>query len=140
MSTPFSVTADGALSMDEGGNIWRTIEPVTPPFPTAVRVGYRDYVIEKWESRAANERSSWGEHSGQLGVIRIDEVLIERDPVKAANSLLHELVHACWTNADLADEDKEERVVTGLANQLTQVWRDNPHVIAWINAQLEAKR
>ena len=49
-------------------------------------------------------------------------------------------MHACWYDGGLEDEDKQERTINVLANQLTQVWRDNPHVVAWIDAQLESKR
>lgn len=62
--------------------------------------------------------------------------MIIEDPVEAANTLLHEILHACWYTAQIQDEDKEERTITAFANQLTQVWRDNPAVIAWIGGAL----
>ena len=48
------------------------------------------------------------------------------------NTILHEVFHACWNRANLKDDDREERIVTGLANVFIQVLQDNPEWVKWI--------
>ncbi len=83
----------------------------------------------------ATSKDVFGECDHPMGTIRIRADI---DPIKMANTMLHEVLHACFYIADLQDEDKEERTVTTLANQLSQVWRDNPALIDWLNATLRS--
>ncbi len=83
---------------------------------------------------AASARDVFGECCTSTGIIRVRTDL---DPVKLANTLIHEVLHACFYIGDIEDDDKQERTVTILANQLTQVWRDNPELVAWINSRLK---
>lgn len=105
---------------------------IDPP-PASIRVGYRTYDIEVWSAMVASAGDRLGECDNLCGTIRIREDL---PMVKAGNTMLHEVMHACWYVASLEDDDKQERIVNTLANQLTQVWRDNPELVAWINARL----
>jgi hypothetical protein len=41
-------------------------------------------------------------------------------------------MHAAWDAAGIGKRTDEERVVTMLSNQMTQVIRDNPEVFDWI--------
>ncbi len=97
--------------------------------PPSIRVGYRTYAIEIMSAMHSTSRDVFGECDNCVGIIRIRADL---DRVKAVNTMLHEIMHACFYVAGLQDEDKQERTVTGLANQVTQVWRDNPALIDWI--------
>lgn len=81
----------------------------------------------------ATSKDVFGECDNALGAIRIRADL---EPVKAVNTMLHEILHAAWYVAAIDDDDKEERRVRVLANQLTQVWRDNPNLVGWINRAL----
>lgn len=51
--------------------------------------------------------------------------------------MLHEILHAIYWVYGVEDEDKEERLVGMMASALTQVWRDNPQVVTWLNEQLK---
>lgn len=106
-------------------------------FPTTARVGYRDYRIESWPTMAASGEGCLGQTCNVTGTIKVNQALIAEQPVKAANTLIHELLHACWFVGGLKDDDDQERNVTVLANQLTQLWRDNPPVIAYLAENLK---
>jgi hypothetical protein len=51
-----------------------------------------------------------------------------------ANTLLHEVFHACYSVAGLREEDDEERIVTCMANTYLQVMTDNPSLDKFIKA------
>lgn len=100
--------------------------------PTSCRISYRTYDLSWWpvnEARSANAR---GVHEDHTSAIRIAEDLT---PADAAETLIHEILHACWRNVSLSG-DVEENAVSVLADNLAQVWRDNPAVIKWVSAQL----
>ena len=60
---------------------------------------------------------------------------ITLDPSQAdsqvAETLLHELLHACADAAGL-DEDDEERTVNAIAPRLLSVLRDNPQLVRFL--------
>jgi hypothetical protein len=102
--------------------------------PKSVRVGYRDFIVENWESRFAVASGRVGECDKMGGVIRVDT---QYGPQRAALTLLHEVIHAIWDTAEMDELDlSEEVVVSVLAAQLTQIWRDNPDFVAFMSASL----
>ena len=103
--------------------------------PSSIRVGYLTYAIAEMVPMRATGEDAYGLCDNCQHIISIRSDL---EPVKAANTVLHEVLHACWYVADLHDEDKEERIVTTLANVLSGVWRDNPMLVSWINERLDA--
>lgn len=104
-----------------------------PPLPGSIRVGYRTYRVEEFEILDATSADKFGECDHIRGLIR---VRMDLGPVVIANTLLHEVLHACCEVGGLQDDDKEERVVEVLSNQLTQVWRDNFEWSSWMEAML----
>jgi hypothetical protein len=102
-----------------------------------VVIGYRPYRIEEWSAAAASGAGKFGEvcHTSFLIKIRSDV-----DAIEIANTLLHEILHCCWRNGVLDEKDDEERVVLVLANQLLQVWRDNPAVVAFMTGAMQPKK
>jgi hypothetical protein len=105
----------------------------TVPFPTTLRIGYRDFVIEQWDAKAASGAGKYGECDRNHAIIRVDT---SYGPVQSAETLLHEVMHGCFGVAGIADEDNEERTITHLSAQLTQVLRDNPHLLAYLGHAL----
>ncbi|MGI9486268.1 MAG: hypothetical protein ACR2RF_10405 [Geminicoccaceae bacterium] len=105
--------------------------------PKTVRIGYADYRVQPWPHHEAAAAGRYGECSSYELVIRIDDGLLDRSPLKAADTMLHEILHAIYWVYGVEDEDKEERLVGMMASALTQVWRDNPQVVAWLNEQLK---
>jgi hypothetical protein len=100
------------------------------PFPTSIKIGFTDYRIEDWGPAKAAAAHRYGECDHLARTIRVDRT---HGPRMAANTLFHEVLHACWTAALLKDEDEEERIVGSLANTISAAWRDSPDVFAWIS-------
>jgi cob(I)alamin adenosyltransferase len=105
----------------------------TVPFPTTLRIGYRDFAVEEWDTKQANAAGRYGECDKANAILRID---VTYGPEKAANTLLHEILHACYDISGLTDEDNEERTVTQLSSVMAQVIRDNPHLLAYLGHAL----
>lgn len=69
---------------------------------------------------------------GVLGHFSQSEMVIrvatDLPPEMIANTLLHEVFHACYAVAGLTEADDEERIVTCMANMYLQVTIDNPEL------------
>lgn len=102
--------------------------------PTSVKVGYRVYRIEVLHPVSAKARQLYGECSHMERVIRVDLAHGRRE---AANTLLHELLHAAFRGGNLEDKDDEERTVSTLADMLSAIWIDSPEVMAWISENVQ---
>ena len=96
--------------------------------PKSVRVGYATYKIEEWPTELATASERWGECDGMNGIIKLRMDLPAHE---LANTLLHEILHAVWS-VGACDDGDEEKCVTIIANQLTQIMQDNPKVWDWI--------
>lgn len=101
--------------------------------PKTIRIGYQDFAVEAWPHAIANASDRLGECDKLNNILRVSDSLNDRT---AANTLLHEVMHACWYVAGLDGGDGEERVVNCMANQMAQVWRDNPKLVTFISAKL----
>lgn len=104
---------------------------IIPTLPTTVKVGYRDVSIE-WATLEVLDDAN-GDYLDSKQRIRIGDFL---KPQKAAEVVIHELLHACWPNRWSLVGDVEETFVSGLAPMLAQVWRDNPDLVDWISYNL----
>ncbi len=101
--------------------------------PPLLYLGYRDIKLKRTGSLPPEEYGNWSPDKGQIAIAT------GKQPVEEANTVLHEVLHACLKlSADpiTESEEKEERLVTVLANQLTEVWRRNPDLIAYLDARL----
>jgi len=98
--------------------------------PSSVRVAGHDVAIkvqsEQW--RVATD------HHGEFSQVDVEILVAPTFPTasRAAEIVIHELIHAVWWGFNARSQDGEEQVVTTLAVGLQQVWRDNPDLIAWI--------
>jgi hypothetical protein len=101
--------------------------------PKSIRVGYSDFAVCEMSPLAATGKDVFGECDLTMAEIRIRADI---GPQKMANTLLHETLHAAYYIGDLGRDDKQERIVTVLANVMSQVWRDNPELVAFINERL----
>lgn len=57
-----------------------------------------------------------------------------------AYALLHEPMHAIWSNSKLPPRPTEERAITELSRGLIQVFRDNPGFLLHLDALLKEAR
>ena len=102
--------------------------------PQHLKVGSVIYRIVEMGYQQANAEGLDGCCEVGQKIIRIREDLNRDDK---ARILLHEVLHAAYNMGDLSDGCTEEKVVTVLANQLTQIWRDNPDFVRFMNSCLE---
>ncbi len=101
--------------------------------PDKVKVAGFDITIEDWPPHQANTRDSFGEFTTYDLVIRID-MSVPR--TKILDSFLHEISHVIYWAWKLSDDDKEERYVSAMATAWTQIFRDNPDVLKFIQEAL----
>lgn len=96
-----------------------------------IRVGYRTFRIEHFPD-GFGERLD-GQTDFDRGVINLSAGLTAQ---ARSCVILHEILHIIWDQAALQDGDTEERIVTAMANGLSQVLRDNdslPHeIVSWL--------
>lgn len=98
--------------------------------PATIRVGYRDCQVIDWSPAEATAADAYGDFDRLTGVIR---VRADMGAQFLAEILLHEVLHAAYEMGDLDKGDSEEKIVTVFAKQLTQIIRDNPDLITYLN-------
>lgn len=98
--------------------------------PLFMRVGPFDFCITKWTPAQAQGAQRFGECSPCEQEIRIQSNMTSSP--KAADTFLHETLHALYWVADLGDGEKEEHVVGHLSSGLVQLYRDNPWLLTWL--------
>ena len=113
-----------------------SISKQSQELPKSVKVGPFTYSVLDWDTHEANDRTRFGEHSGDLQVIRVDTSYGHQ---RSACTLLHEILHAIFSVWNMEHTDSEERIVKSLANGISTVWADNPEVFAWIHRGLTTK-
>ena len=97
----------------------------------SLRIGYRDYQVQTWPSKTAQTHGACGLCDPVNAIIYVSE---DRTGYDAADTLLHEILHAIFHMADIdAEKDGEERIVSRLAPMMVQVWRDNSELRKWLN-------
>lgn len=106
-----------------------------PARPSIVRVGHRDISVE-FVSKVDLPDADGNYHADSQSIRVGDWLGIQSQ----AETLIHELLHACWPyrwNAFQKYQEIEEDLVTALAPLLAMVLRDNPSLILWLTSALE---
>lgn len=104
------------------------------PLPSSIRIGYLDFTVTHNNSPTHSD-SALGYTRKDAGHIHINE---HQSKVNKVNTVIHEVLHAIvHTQGIPINDELEEQVVNALANGLTQVIRDNPHLMQYILEQLE---
>ena len=95
--------------------------------PSLIKIGAVDYTVVL-EEKLDGE---YGECFTHLQRIKMTK---NQTAQCAGDTLLHEILHAVWNEAGLFDTKRldEERIVRATATWLKMVFRDNPHVAAFI--------
>lgn len=116
----------GCEQMEHGISMTKEIK-----LPKHVRIGCFNFEIEQWTAQDASSSARYGECSIMVQRIRVDT---QYGPVRAANTLLHEILHACSRlgGYDDIENPNEEQTVSQFTDTLLQVWQDNPDVMEWI--------
>lgn len=98
--------------------------------PRSVRVGPYDLRIVRLSGRHA--KRDYGQFCHESQEIRLRSRYAS--PTLAADTLLHEILHAVWWVGQIKAKEGEEHIVTVTATTLTQVIRDNPALMLWLRA------
>lgn len=105
--------------------------PRTPAPPATLRIGpysYRVVIDTEW----CAEHNLAGQHRP------MDEAIVlhgEQSPARAADSMLHEVAHACLDVADHASDDEaehDERVIRTLTPTLIDTLKRNPALVGYL--------
>lgn len=104
-----------------------------PGLPETIKCGYKTFRIVIWHSVTGFAKNRYGECSPAEGEIRIIPGL---DRFEAANTVIHELLHALSIVWAIPAGCDEETQVTHMANALCTVIRDNPALLIWAYNQL----
>lgn len=109
----------------------RKVTATRPEMPATVRVGQYDYTIKPWGQRASNNTQAYGMCDRGTQVILIAKGLTVQHE---AHVLVHEIFHAAYDTGSLRDGDAnhEEFTVAVLSNQWSQIIRDNPDLMAYL--------
>ena len=104
--------------------------------PGIIRIGVYEYVLEHWDPKVADKEECLGKCD------RFNFIIYVRDdlPDSAfAETLEHEVNHACWHAVNLEPRAAEETVVSRLTPIMMMARRDNPEIYAWIDRAIAQK-
>jgi hypothetical protein len=93
--------------------------------PDTIRVGPYNFRVCKVEK--IDEDKYFGMFHGAVEEISI--VLSQPSKTRAADTLMHELLHAIWYVS--GPNGEEEEMVSCLATALVGVFKDNPELLTW---------
>lgn len=101
--------------------------------PKYLKIGWSIYTVEAWDGKAASRARCFGECDTVLKIIRVDN---SGCPRQAAQSLLHEIMHAIAAVWKTPESDAEETFVGAFASGLSTVITDNPQLLPCLAAAL----
>lgn len=101
--------------------------------PAVIKVAGHNYFVESMTQELASALNCIGDCDRNRLIIRIADYLA---PSKKAETLLHEVLHACTDAAGLMDEPgkTDEDVINPLARVLYSVLVDNPEFVQYIQS------
>jgi len=116
--------------------------------PKIIKIGYADYKIEWVQKECLREsQNAWATFDAAEQKIR---VAVNCPAQRQASTLIHEIIHGIDHHFDLPTNDdpkddpnkkngRNESIITGIAEGLSCVIRDNPRVWEWITKCLKSK-
>ena len=102
--------------------------------PKKVKISYVDYTILEYLKTEAEAAKELGDCEQEAKIIRMKIADCSRQ--NQANTLQHEILHAVKYEYDISLKN-EESIVTGFANGLCQVRRDNPEIEEFLKRSLQ---
>jgi hypothetical protein len=98
--------------------------------PRKVKVGSLTYAIEVIEGLKDETGDQWGIWVGDKQTIRIEQN--QPSGQWAADTVIHEILHAIWAERGLGKRPCEEQVVQAMGAGITALLQDNPKLNSWI--------
>ena len=102
--------------------------------PEKIKIGYKEYRLEKWKQTVASANEAQGQFYAKEGIIGYTD---DEKGDSHANTLLHEIIHAIVYQWNIDVGEKEETIVNGLTNGLTTVLVDNPKLIDYLKKNIK---
>lgn len=106
----------------------------TKGLPKRIRVAAFDIELVTRSMAWSYQSNRWGEFDTAAQQINLQPEF--PTGAKMVDTVLHEIGHAIYWAFGLADADQEERIVMTMATAWTQIWRDNPKLLAWMTRTL----
>lgn len=100
--------------------------------PKSVRVGPFDLTIEL---RHFDDPDTWGVFAFGSNSIQLNPD--QPSATFAADTVLHEIIHAIWKIYGLSQSDSEERIASVMATAWCQIYRDNSVLLRWLVKNLK---
>ena len=100
-----------------------------PKLPKAIRVGAYVFKIVKCEPGVSDDEDADGQFRANQEHICVSR---EVSRTRELEVLIHETNHAVYFTYNIQGEDDEERTVHTLSTAWTQIYRDNPDLIRYI--------
>jgi hypothetical protein len=105
--------------------------------PDKLRIGPYDVTVEKLDSIPDDDgKMLWGCYDH--GKLLIQITRSQPNILFIIDTLFHEIYHAIYVNTGLGYASSEEHVVSAMATGMTQVYRDNPALVTWLNTSLQS--
>ena len=89
--------------------------------PNKVYVMGHEYIIEQMSDTLFEDMDAYGDCSDDKRRIRI---YCKTAPAITRDTLLHEILHACWNTLGLNKSEEEEKVVNSISTVLIGVFDD----------------
>ena len=103
--------------------------------PSSVQIGPYDIPIKTLDQSDAEK--DFGQFHPECMEIRLRPSFASEQI--AADTLLHEAIHAVWHVAGCNIKDGEERLVATLSTALCAVIKANPDLMAWLQSALSKR-
>ncbi len=101
--------------------------------PEVIKVACYDIKVIPWTIDQSLSRDAYGEFSQSEEAIKFREHM--KGP-QLVDTIIHEINHAIYWAYAINDSDEEERICTAFATAWTQVYRDNPALLTFIQKEL----
>lgn len=110
--------------------------------PKQIKVGWKVFQVVEWDPVGAAVARRYGECDHLRSEIRID---VTHGAMQAAETLLHECLHAAWFLAGVDESSKdgkhsEEYMVLHHASWLTTLFVDNPDFLDFFKSSIHLER
>jgi len=97
--------------------------------PDKLRIGPYDYKVVVVD-KITEDKEAWGLfEQGKLSITLSND---QANKLFAADTLLHEVLHAIYANTGIQALTPEEGVCSAMATGIIQVLRDNPKFRTWL--------
>jgi hypothetical protein len=110
--------------------------PDRTELPSVIKIGIYEYELIHWDPLEADAEGCLGNCNRFEFKIRVRTDIPDSS---FAETLEHEINHACWHAAALKTKAAEETVVNRLTPLQMMARRDNPEIYAWIDRAIAQK-